>query len=396
MPLATTGNNSVSVGGAVLLVVVAAMFAAFISMRFAANDPPKVAAAAASTAEPASAVVGNSQDAAAKSAATEFPSPSSLVYPVTYKSHLALKPQPPAPYHFKIPFVMQSGIPLIAVRVMSQRDIFVCVADTGSMHLNISSSVCRRCDGKYGSYAPTEELLAAPTEELRYGTQHDVVSKVNDLIQLHLGTAAFPIPVHVAVRRDKALSNYNVFGLLDARDDNEGLASAILGDQNELIVRFGTPTGIVAGVNLAAARRFQSRASAVARLIKSSLGFYIVRLTGLWAGDVKVPTTAQLVIVDTGSNMTSFPRTTYSVLAPLLQHGQPLTLELDGQAVRIQSRHLFWENSRMLMLDDDLSVLGRNASDYMILGSYCMQGHQLLFGRDTLCVAPSVSGTIEL
>jgi hypothetical protein len=32
----------------------------------------------------------------------------------------------------------------------------------------------------------------------------------------------------------------------------------------------------------------------------------------------------------------------------------------------------------------------------MILGSYCMQGHQLLFGRDKLCIAPSASGKIEL
>jgi hypothetical protein len=387
-------RSVVPVGGVLLLLAVVAMFAAYISIRFR-SEPLKVAAAA-----PASAIMStdNEEETSAqdKVKLDQVPAPSSLVYPAAYKSHLALKPQPPTPYQFKIPFVMQSGIPLIAVRVMSQRDIFVCVADTGSMHLNISSSVCRRCDGKYGSYAPTEELLKAPTEELRYGTQHDVVSKVNDLIQLHLGPTAFPTPVHVAVRRDKALSNYNVFGLLDARDDNEGLASAILGDSNELIVRFGTPTGVVAGVNLAAARLFQSRASAVARLVKSSMGFYIVRLTGLWAGDVKVPTTTQLVIVDTGSNMTSFPRTTYSVLEPLLQHGQPLTLELDGQAVRIQSRHLFWENTRMLMLDDDLSVLGRNASDYMILGSYCMQGHQLLFGRDKLCIAPSASGKIEL
>ena len=303
--------------------------------------------------------------------------------------------QPQSPYLFLIPFVMQDGIPLVSVRIMSQKSMFVCVADTGSMHLNVGASTCAKCTQQYGSFVPTEALQNAPEEPLHYGTQHDVVKQVADSIQLHTNGRTYSTPVHVAVRREMAVSNYNVFGML--RDDTEGISYAILKQNSSLLVRFAEPAGRIGGIDAVSATKFEQRSSVVARLIKSSaMGFYMVRLTGLWAGDDKIETTTQLVIVDTGSNMTSFPKSTMRQLRPKLKHMQALTLELDGQAMRIQPKHLFWRNTSHLMLDDDLTVLGRNAQDYMILGCYCMQGHQLLFKHDKLCIAPSHLGAIEL
>lgn len=310
---------------------------------------------------------------------------------------LTMTAEPPSPYRFQVPFVMQDGVPLLAVRVLSQATPFVCVADTGSMHLNISASTCRRCDKGYGFYEPTVQMASAPSSTLVYGTQHDQVKEVPETMQLHRDGRVFETAVHVTVRRDKAYSNYNVFGMLDGRGSKEGIADAILGPDHSLLVRFNSHgNGRLIGLNKAASRKFVSQAPVAARLVKSSMGFYMVRVTGVYCDDVPVPTTVKLAIVDTGSNMTSFPRATFRALAPRLARGGRLTLEFDGKPMHVSSSEVFWKGGRDMMLDDDLTVLGRNARDYMILGSHCMQSHQLLFTSDTLAVAPISAGKLEL
>lgn len=316
--------------------------------------------------------------------------------PRRYKA-LALTKELGRPYRFNVPFVMQDGVPLLAVRVLSQATPFVCVADTGSMHLNISSSSCRRCDKGYGFYERTPQLDRAPSSTLVYGTQQDVVKEVPETIQLHEDGRVFPTSAHVTVRRDKAYSNYNVFGMLDGRATREGIAAAILGANHDLLVRFNAHgIGRLIGLNSVGSQKFTSRAPVSARLIQTSMGFYMVRVTAIYCDGEPVPTSVKLAIIDTGSNMTSFPRATFRSLAPRLAKGARLSLEFDGKAMHVDSSEVFWKGGRDMMLDDDLTVLGRNAKDYMILGSHCMQAHQLLFTKTTLSIAPNSAGKLEL
>ena len=304
----------------------------------------------------------------------------------------------PATYCFAVPFVMQDGVPLMAVRVTSQSNLFVCVADTGSMELNLSGSGCARCDRGYGEYQHTPELEAAPSQVLTYGTQRDVVKEVHDELQFHAGGATYPMPVCVTVERTKSLSNFNVFGLQDGRQsDSEGVLGKVFGPDHSLLVRFQDEAGgLVAGVTAAATAAFRRRATLAVPLTWSDMGFFMTKVYFLRVGPARIDTTARLVIWDTGSNLTSLPKATFAKCARGLRARQPFTFCLDGNAeFTVDARNYTWRGTRELMVDDDLQVLGSKAPGYIIMGAYCMQGYQLLFTRDHLYIAPSAAGAIE-
>jgi hypothetical protein len=303
-----------------------------------------------------------------------------------------------ATYCFAVPFVMRDGVPLMSVRVTSQSNLFVCVADTGSMELNLSGSGCARCDRGYGQYQHTPELEAAPSQVLTYGTQRDVVKEVHDELQFHAGGATYPTPICVTVERTKSLSNFNVFGLQDGRQgDSAGVLGNVFGPDHSLLVRFQDEAGgLVAGVTAAAAAAFRRRATLAVPLTWSDMGFFMTKVYFLRVGAVRVDTTARLVIWDTGSNLTSLPKATFAKCARGLHARQPFTFCLDGDAeFTVDARNYTWRGTRDLMVDDDLQVLGSKAPGYIIMGAYCMQGYQLLFTRDHLYIAPSAAGAIE-
>jgi hypothetical protein len=315
-------------------------------------------------------------------------------------SGLNMRAVPPAlTYCFAIPFVMQDGVPLIAVRVMSQPNLFVCVADTGSMELNLSGSGCARCDRGYGEYVHTPELEAAPSSVLTYGTQRDVVKEVHDAVQFHTRGATYSTSVCVTVERTKSLSNFNVFGLQDGRRNGvaDGVLGRVFGPDHGLLVRFENAAGgLLAGVTGPAAAAFRRRAALAVPLTWSDMGFFMTKVNYLKVGATRVDTTARLVIWDTGSNLTSLPRATFAKCVRGLQARQPFTFALDGNAdFTVEAPQYTWRGTRELMVDDDLQVLGPRAPGYIIMGAYCMQGYQLLFTRDTLYIAPSDAGAIE-
>ena len=304
-------------------------------------------------------------------------------------------PQPTqAAYKFKITFVMQDGIPLVALRVLSQDNLFVCVADTGSMELNLGGTSCTRCDKFYGSYAHSAALDAAPGQLLVYGTQKDLVKEVIDKVQLHVDGDVYEIPVCVTVKRSKAQSNYNVFGM---QKESDAILHYMMQKKNSLLVRFEKPVGTIAGLSNKASAAFERNARVKVPLVKSDMGFFMTRVRGLRVGSTDVATSAKPIIWDTGSNMTSMPRNSFVACLPGLRRREPLTFLLDdGNEFTVESKHYVWHGSRELMLDDDLDVLGSKGSGYIIMGSYLMQTYQFLFSSSSLSIADVSQGPIEL
>jgi hypothetical protein len=321
---------------------------------------------------------------------------------------LNLVPPPsPSRYCFSVPFVLQDGVPLVAVRITSQPNLFVCVADTGSMELNLSGSGCARCDRGYGQYQHTPALDAADSQVLTYGTQRDVVKQVRDEIQFHAGGQVYPLHLCVTVERTKSLSNFNVLGLQDGRagqsqdegsNSTEGVLGNVFGAQHSLLVRFDATNGggTLAGVTAAGAAAFRRRATLAVPLTWSDMGFFMTRVDAVQVGGARIATTARLIIWDTGSNLTSLPKLTFAKCVRGLRARQPLTFWLDGGAAFVvEAEQYMWHNRRDLMVDDDLQVLGPKAPGYIIMGAYCMQGYQLLFTPDRLFFAPAELGPIE-
>ena len=326
---------------------------------------------------------------------------------------LNLRPPPAdAAYQFLIPFVMQGGVPLLAVRVLNQATVFVCVADTGSMELNLSASSCARCDLGYGMYEHAAALDSAPSQLLVYGTQSDFVKEVQDRIQLHEGGESYAMPICVTVERSKSQSNFNVFGLQDARprrsqatekgqgDGGGGILSYMMRPSHRLLVRFDAADrtdGVIASVGEAASRRFEQKAVLRVPLTWSEMGFFMTRLEGIRVGDTNIKTSARLVIWDTGSNLTSLPKPTLERCMRGLNARRPITFVLDGRnEFTVDAVNYVWKGSQDIMLDDDLEVLGAQGAGYIIMGAHCMQEHQFLFTSDHLSIAPSSFGPIEV
>ena len=301
---------------------------------------------------------------------------------------------------------MQGGVPLLAVRVLSQPTVFVCVADTGSMELNLSGSSCARCDLGYGRYEHSAALDRAPSQLLVYGTQSDFVKEVEDRIQLHKGGESYEMPICVTVERSKSRSNFNVFGLQDARSGGKangeggGILSYMMRPDYRLLVRFvpaGRTDGLIASISREAARRFEQKAVLRVPLTWSEMGFFMTRLEGIRVGDTNVNTSARLVIWDTGSNLTSLPEATFKRCLRGLNARRPITFVLDGRnEYTVEPANYVWQGSQDLMLDDDLEVLGEQGKGYIIMGAHCMQEQQFLFSRDHLSIAPSSFGPIEV
>lgn len=310
-------------------------------------------------------------------------------------------------YQFRIPFVMHGGVPLIAVRVLSQPTVFVCVADTGSMELNLSGSKCARCDLGYGRYEHTDALDTAPSQLLVYGTQSDLVKEVSDSIQFHQGGETHTLPVCVTVERSKSQSNFNVFGLQDwrlrsrePRSAPEGILGYVMRQRHHLLVRFdriAASHGVVASISEPAARRFEQKAALKVPLTWSDMGFFMTRLDGIRVGDADISTGARIVIWDTGSNLTSLPKATFARCLRGLNARRPITFVLEGRnEFAVEPANYVWKGSDEIMLDDDLDVLGAKGPGYIIMGAYCMQGYQFLFSHGFLHIAPSSFGAIEL
>jgi hypothetical protein len=302
---------------------------------------------------------------------------------------------PGAPFQFLMPFVLHEGVPLVTIQLDSQSEPFVCVADTGSLHLNVSADTCRKCNKSDGIYEATQELRLAVSTTLTYGTQKDAVKQVRDHVQFHHDSDFIPVPVHVTVRRDVTLSNYNVMGLLQTIGGGwpgrrgDGLLSHILADNHYLYLQYLRGTGFVGSVDEDFAGDMQRDAVVRARQVPSSLGFYMVRITGMYMGTTPIPTKALYLIIDSGSNMMSMDTHTLQRCMPGMRLSKPMTIELDGQPFVIQPRNYRWMNGPEMMVDDDLTVLN-NSPKYIIIGSYCMQEYDYLFTPHELVISHNI------
>jgi hypothetical protein len=309
--------------------------------------------------------------------------------------HLTDVPAPRSPFRFRLPMEFHDSVPMVSVWLEGQSRPFLCVADTGSLQLNVSADVCEVCDGTRGVFESTDALRAASEEWLRYGTQHDVVKKIDSAVRLHTDAAFVPIPLCVTVKRAVAESNYNVAGLLQHGDDC--LLSRILPADHSLYIRILEGRGFFGGLETAAAQQLAAaNALVVAPLLPSETRFYMVRLTGIRMGGRRIRSAAKYLIIDTGSNMTSFPKAVYDQMLPGLWQREPLTLEIAGQPLTINAPQYCWMGGPDLMVDDDLAIL-HDDPEYVIWGAHLMQLLNLVFVNGELVVtsaAPDAHGRV--
>jgi hypothetical protein len=299
---------------------------------------------------------------------------------------LARVGKPGPPFYFRLPIRFHDGVPMVAIALSDQPRPFVCVVDTGSLHLNVSADICNVCDTTRGVFLSTPVLEAAPESWLRYGTQHDVVKKVPGFVQLHTDTAPQPLDVHVTVERSMAESNYNVLGLLRGPGS---FMDSVLPPGAGLYIRFLQDRGFLAAVEPHIARRLYGHAAVRAPLLQTDTNFYVVELSGVRVGGHRPVHLPKYLLLDTGSNMTSFPAAVYRQMLPHLNRGEPLTLEVAGQPLTIAADTYRWQGTRELMIDDDLSILA-DSPEYVILGAHLMQHLNLLFLRNELVVTLAV------
>jgi hypothetical protein len=289
-------------------------------------------------------------------------------------------PKPSGALHFRMPLRFKDGVPMVSLRIKGQPSKFVGVADTGSHHLNVNADTCKSCDRTYGSFVTTAALHAQPTVWLRYGTQHDAAKIVRNAgVQLHVGGPAMPADVHVTVDRVMAASNFNVVGLLrrgpksrtafglssfsagfvsnqepdliarntetNAAETSSEFLSQILPPTSALYIRmYGASKhqrlqgrGFVAGVREHAVHALRRNATVRTSLLPSlaAVGSYIVALTAVRIGGRPLDGAPKFLLIDTGSNMTSFSRDVFRDMLPALLRGATLTLEIDRQSVDI-------------------------------------------------------------
>lgn len=391
-------------------------------------------------------------------------------------------------FHFRMPLRFKDGVPMVSVRIDGQPHEFYGVADTGSHHLNVSADTCTACDGTYGSFVTTPQLLAElfvePTVWLRYGTQHDASKVIRGAgVQLHVGGPSVAADVHVTVERSLAASNFNVIGLLrggtgtgidlvgsNATSGRTEFLSQILPASSALYIRFygesatsarhgkarstrrlgsgvdngvenGVENGVVggrgfvAGIHQQAVPAVRRNATVVAPLLPllKDVGSYVVSLTALRIGGRQIDGAPKFMLLDTGSNKTSFPRDVFREMLPGLLRGATLTLEIAHQPVHIERSTYVWvagqtrrhggdhdsgeeweqgedweqggggggelgESARdrneapdlQLMIDDDLRILD-DSPQYAIWGAHTMRGHNLVFtGDGELLLTPAV------
>ena len=364
-------------------------------------------------------------------------------------------------YLFRVPVHFKDGVPMVSVRIDGQPAEFVGVADTGSHYLNLAADTCKSCDGKFGSFVTTPQLQrqlhAQPTVWLRYGTQHDAAKVIKGAgVQLDAGGKSLRADVHVTMDRVMAASNFNVVGLLrrvgrrshemeraeQGADADEGahpeFLSQILPPTSALYIRFYgnqvahlTNRGFVAGVPRDVVQNLRRNATVSTRLLPSlaTVGSYVVHLTAVRVGGRAVEGAPKFLLIDTGSNMTSFPRQAFADMLPALLRGAALTLEIDHQPVDISAATYTYVGAeqgaekgaergaekgaekgaeqgteqgfgvfrphgpdpveRRLMIDDDLRILD-DAPTYAIWGAHAMRGHNLVFtGDDHLLLTPA-------
>jgi hypothetical protein len=304
---------------------------------------------------------------------------------------------------FYWPFSMREGIPFISVRLQSQPDRpITCVLDSGSGHLNVASQDCNVCDARHGVYVSS--VHTGRTKSLAYGTQEDTVTVRRDQLLVTDRPQAFfradtaeavDVEVHVTVDRTRDSSNFNVFGV-----SNTGFLSQLLGPDRALMVCFkpGNLNGFVTNVTSAEAKEYRACAVANAPL-QSLMGlpFYTVRLKAIRIGGVAVPT-PRYCILDTGSNVISYPPQTFAAIADNVGVDKRLEIvfgdagpdfEGDAQADggKLVVPYLNYTFGFQLMMDDDVPDFG--IGPVMVLGCNGMLGYTFIFERKHLSVVVS-------
>lgn len=272
---------------------------------------------------------------------------------------------------------------MVKLEIVGQPDLFVCVVDTGSLHLNVSAGSCGACDGSKGSFRPDGQLERAGEEWIRYGTQHDVVKKVVEKVRFHPDGPTLEAKFYVTVERAFAESNYNVMGLLRGESC---FIDQIVPASHALHIRFREKRGFIGAIDKRVVPHIIQRAVVDAPLLQTVTGFYVVRLTGIRVGGVAVPNVPKYMLLDTGSNFSSFPSPVLARMLPGLQRNETLEIEIAGQPLTIGPKHYKWPNSVDIMIDDDLTVLN-NSSEYALLGAFLMQNLSFTFLSTSLVIS---------
>lgn len=291
-------------------------------------------------------------------------------------------------YDFIYKTTMRDGLPFMKVRLANHPPI-VAVADTGSTYLNVAHHGCRQCarhDGVYhGDINPDHKY------GVEYGSQKDVVSPVVHELVLCPNDRKVKVPLFTTVKRTNFQSNLNIFGLL--RRPNGVLAHAMNPNSSLLVTFRDNDTGFVAGISNQEIDKI-SIPLHVTPLVKTSrLPYFVVEVVDMTMGDYSFRRQPKYLVIDTGSNMTSFaPRLFDELMDQMDESSQPLQFQLKSGGslplkcpttsgppiLSIAQSRLYWKNSASLMIDDDLGILA-SQSQVAILGAYALQNKTFIF-----------------
>jgi hypothetical protein len=265
---------------------------------------------------------------------------------------------------------MKDGVPLVKLKIGKRRpDSVTCIADSGSMELNIAHASCRGCVKSRGAY--TGEIETQNQSTIVYGSQADTVVRTEDYIH------PFPnkIPFVTTIKRKEGTSNFSVFGLLKAED---GTTNHMV--PNTYCLYMEVPDeGQVGFLTRKKPRELET-------MVRFDLDRQIEPFVGLKVSKIvyknsEVDTSLSHCIVDSGSNMSSFPTHIYEKLVKASHFPATLYFELPDRTLygfELGRKQLLWHKlDGEFMIDDDVGILSK--ADCMILGCFAMQGRALGF-----------------
>ena len=302
------------------------------------------------------------------------------------------------------------------------------VVDTGSSFINIASETCAECDTSRGSIAQTPQSPSSSgskssTEQqskdrffIKYGSQHDAVEQ--RIVDVAVGssvasanTRTIQMPVFVTTDRKRlggSMSNFNICGLLDRKRGGQTLEK-LVPRQHRLTLTYHEKGGTVGSLHDNDIDRTQfTIVSRWTTLAASTLPYYAVRITGIAAGTAQTPVLVSQTpatasawrsnderrkannnvtraVIDTGSNVTSFPPNVFDALRPHLARNETIFVFFEGSETPLV---IPWQNYRyqnnkrgLLMINNDVHGV-HTIKGTMMFGSYAFRNSTIVFGND--------------
>lgn len=303
---------------------------------------------------------------------------------------------------FKFNIKLRDGVPILKLKLGQQR--ITVIFDTGSSHLNVSHHSCSGCNTADGVY--NGEINDNRRRKIYYGSQHDTVVDMSDMLELPDGSGnnkLLHVPFVTTVSRqtgNQGNSSLNVMGVYPGEtQDHNSFTSYILPNTYVLVVNLAYSGGYVAGVSKSKSETIRSHYPSTFLEVPltriKALPFYVVKIVGIDVCGKRLPglSTIRWCVIDTGSNMLTLPpKVCKNTLSCINRAIHPsMTLYLDGGGkIQMHRKQLMWRGGNEAMIDDDIQAIGGSKAlqkQTMVLGTHAMSGRCLMFTEDSFFVS---------